>query len=70
MSLPPWDQQTFSFGWSPYVHTIQQCSKLNIQFSNDLGLPSLHANPPPAPPYTVIVYQGGFAPLNLAVGNM
>ncbi|KAG8712191.1 hypothetical protein FRC08_014922 [Ceratobasidium sp. 394] len=70
MSLPPWDQQTFSFGWEPYVHTIKQCSKLNIQFSNDLGLPSLHANPPPAPPYTVIVYQGGFAPLNLAVGNM
>ncbi|QRW02152.1 hypothetical protein RhiLY_01149 [Ceratobasidium sp. AG-Ba] len=70
MSLQPWDQQTFSFGWTPYEHTIKQCTKLNIQFSNDLGLPSLHANPPPAPPYTVIVYQGGYAPLSMAVGNM
>ncbi|KAF8605465.1 hypothetical protein BDV93DRAFT_605407 [Ceratobasidium sp. AG-I] len=69
MSLPPWDQQTFSFGWEPYVHTIQQCSRLNIAFSNDLGS-APRANPPPAPPYTVIVYRGGSSPLTLAVGNM
>ncbi|CAE6528004.1 unnamed protein product [Rhizoctonia solani] len=69
-NLPPWDQQTFSFGWTPYVHTMQQCSNLKILFDTDLGSPALHANPPPAPPYTVIVYTSGYQPLTLAVGNI
>ncbi|KDN38161.1 hypothetical protein RSAG8_09664, partial [Rhizoctonia solani AG-8 WAC10335] len=67
-NLPPWDQQTFSFGWTPYVHTMQQCSRLKISFDTDVG--SFHPNPHPAPPYTVIVYTGGYQPLTLAVGNV
>ncbi|KAG8728922.1 hypothetical protein FRC12_021396 [Ceratobasidium sp. 428] len=90
MSLPPWDQETFSFGvsircfveipsqssngslekWNFESGAIPQCSILKLSFDNDLGDPSLHANPAPAPPYTVSVYQGGYAPLTLAVGNI
>ncbi|CAE6527628.1 unnamed protein product [Rhizoctonia solani] len=69
-NLPPWDQETFSFGWNPYVNTMQQCSTVKILFDTDLGSPKFHANPPPAPPYTVIVYTGGYQPLTLAVGNI
>ncbi|KAG9080332.1 hypothetical protein FRC06_006770 [Ceratobasidium sp. 370] len=66
MSLPPWDQQVFSFGWDADKPAIPQCSTLNINFSNDLiTIP----NPPAAPPYTVNIYRGGFAPLTLEVGN-
>ncbi|KAG8704739.1 hypothetical protein FRC08_002069 [Ceratobasidium sp. 394] len=67
MSLPPWDQETFSFGWEPWTAcSIPQCSTLDIKFSSDLvTIP----NPPAAPPYTVHVYQGGYAPLALPVGN-
>ncbi|KAG9084589.1 hypothetical protein FS749_005113 [Ceratobasidium sp. UAMH 11750] len=66
MSLPPWDQQTFSFGWDSDKTAIPQCSTLDINFSNDLiTIP----NPPAAPPYTVNIYRGGYAPFTLEVGN-
>ncbi|CAE6522367.1 unnamed protein product [Rhizoctonia solani] len=69
MSLPPWDQLTFTFRWEPWVHTIRQCSTLKVEFSTDLG-PGFVANPTPAPPYTVIVLAGGYRPLIMAVGNI
>ncbi|CUA67739.1 hypothetical protein RSOLAG22IIIB_03166 [Rhizoctonia solani] len=69
MSLPPWDQLTFTFGWEPWVHTMRQCSSLSVEFSTDLA-PGFVANPAPAPPYTVIVYAGGYRPLTMAVGNI
>ncbi|KAG8730185.1 hypothetical protein FRC10_003002 [Ceratobasidium sp. 414] len=66
MSLPPWDQQTFSFGWTSDKAAIPQCSTLDINYSTDLiTIP----NPPAAPPYTVNIYRGGYAPLTLEVGN-
>ncbi|CAE7058193.1 unnamed protein product [Rhizoctonia solani] len=69
MSLPPWDQLTFTFGWEPWVHTMRQCSTLNVEFSTDIA-PGFVANPAPAPPYTVVIYAGGYRPLIMAVGNI
>ncbi|KAH7343318.1 hypothetical protein B0J17DRAFT_764526 [Rhizoctonia solani] len=48
---------------------MRQCSALAIEFSTELA-PGFVANPTPTPPYTVIVYAGGYRPLTMAVGNI
>ncbi|CAE6527078.1 unnamed protein product [Rhizoctonia solani] len=69
MSLPLWDQLTFTFGWEPWVQTMRQCTALAIEFSTDVA-PGVVANPAPAAPYTVIIYAGGYRPLTMAAGNI
>ncbi|KAG8746825.1 hypothetical protein FRC10_003347 [Ceratobasidium sp. 414] len=69
-TLPPWDQFTFTFFWEPYTLPIEQCALLNIQYRTSLGNSTgYQADPPPTPPYQLILYRGGSQPLVIPVNN-
>ncbi|CAE6497466.1 unnamed protein product [Rhizoctonia solani] len=68
MSLPPWDQLTFTFGWDTETQTLRQCSTLRVNYDTEIA-PGAVANPPPTPPYTLVVYAGGYRPFTLAIAN-
>ena len=61
---PPWELQTFSYGWVPQNDTITQCRDLDITWSslNVSGAPAI------SPPYTIIWYLAGYEPYRLQMG--
>ncbi|KAG9038074.1 hypothetical protein FRB95_003002 [Tulasnella sp. JGI-2019a] len=61
--IPPWEAQTFDFGWSPYNSTLTQCRILNIQWGPRNG-----SNPMPTAPYQLLIYKEGMSPLTYAAG--
>ncbi|KAF8607951.1 hypothetical protein BDV93DRAFT_552761 [Ceratobasidium sp. AG-I] len=49
---------------------MKQCSNLDIGYSLNLGTDeAATANPPPTPPYSLILYRGGSQPLVFPVNN-
>ncbi|KAG9038073.1 hypothetical protein FRB95_003001 [Tulasnella sp. JGI-2019a] len=56
--LPPWEAQTFDFGWGPYNSTLTACRSLHISWTTRSG-----ATPTPTASYGVIIYREGDSPI-------
>ncbi len=61
---PPWELQTFVYGWYPQNDTITQCRTLGINWATRkvAGAPAI------VPPFTLIWYLGGYEPYRLQMG--
>ncbi|CAE6381371.1 unnamed protein product [Rhizoctonia solani] len=71
MSLPSWDLQSFAFGWNLNItkneYTIPQCSSVTLQYWGSIN--NRIVNPPPTPPYNLVLYSGGFEPWTISLNN-
>ncbi|KAG8863491.1 hypothetical protein FRB96_008231 [Tulasnella sp. 330] len=56
--LPPWETQTFEFGWPGNQTDVTACTTIKIGWFTNPG-----AIPPPTSPYQVVVYREGYSPL-------
>lgn len=61
---PPWEVQTFDFGWSPYNSTLTQCRVLDLVWSTRSG-----ASPTPQPPFEAVVWAAGQQPYIINAGQ-
>ncbi|KDN51102.1 hypothetical protein RSAG8_00731, partial [Rhizoctonia solani AG-8 WAC10335] len=69
-SLPPWDRTPFTFGWNgnetgPY--TLPQCSNTTWNYWEKGN--NRDPNPPPSPPYQLVIYAGGYVPYMVPLNN-
>ncbi|CAE6442272.1 unnamed protein product [Rhizoctonia solani] len=69
-SLPPWDRTPFTFGWNgnetgPY--TLPQCSNTTWNYWEKGN--NRDPNPPPSPPYQLVIYAGGYVPYMVLLNN-
>ncbi|KAF8607947.1 hypothetical protein BDV93DRAFT_603697 [Ceratobasidium sp. AG-I] len=68
-TLPPWDQLTFSFGWSvDGTSSLQQCRNVTFDYYNSVG-ENIVSNPPPSAPYSLVLYGAGYEPLKVPLNN-
>ncbi|CAE7146263.1 unnamed protein product [Rhizoctonia solani] len=67
-NLPPWDLLSFTFGWgSNITTTISQCDSVTLDYVGTVN--GRMVNPPPTPPYAIVLYSGEFEPLTISVNN-
>ncbi|KDN36312.1 hypothetical protein RSAG8_10934, partial [Rhizoctonia solani AG-8 WAC10335] len=66
--LPPWDLLSFTFGWgSNITTTISQCDSVTLNYQGTVN--GRTVNPPPTPPYTLILYSGEFETWKMSLDN-
>ena len=61
---PPWELQTFDYGWSPFNDTLTQCRSLVISWNDR----SVSGAPTPQPPFSLIWWLAGYEPYKLDIG--